>query len=191
MYPLPAVALRRMDPDGSVPQHRDGDNTTQDPRPRSIRRKPGLLNLSRSDLSLPTSGSQQTSTTSGATAREELEPDREHSRPSDPARTHPSSSRSRAAVASVLLTFEQLGFSEMTVRADTSSRVQYHVSVHMNCFAPTSHITVVRRWRVDGELIGSFECVFPFRAPWLAHIHAARVLTACGVGWVSQRSARS
>ena len=53
----------------------------------------------------------------------------------------------------------------------------YHIAVETNVFRPLAHITVVRRWRVDGELIGSFECVFPFHAPWLAHIHAAGVLT--------------
>ena len=54
-----------------------------------------------------------------------------------------------------------MGFSEMTVYANTSSRMQYHISVHMNCFCPSSYITVVRRWQVDGKLIGSFEYV-PF-----------------------------
>lgn len=58
---------------------------------------------------------------------------------------------------SVLLSFQQLGFGQMTVHADTSSRVQYHISVHVNCFVPSSFITVVRRHRVDGELIGTFE----------------------------------
>ena len=58
---------------------------------------------------------------------------------------------------SVVLSFKQMGYNEMLVYANTSSRVQYHVSVHMNCFCPTSFITVVRRYLKDGALIGSFE----------------------------------
>lgn len=110
------------------------------PAPRSLRRKPGSSNLSLSDLSR--------TSTSVESAREPVQLE-------TPPRSR-TSSRGRPA-RSVDLSFQQMGFSEMTVYANTSSRMQYHISVHMNCFCPSSYITIVRRWQVDGKLIGSFE----------------------------------
>lgn len=58
----------------------------------------------------------------------------------------------------VIYTFSQSSFNTMVLSADPNeSPVQYHVSVQMNCFIPSSYITVVRRGAEDGEMIGSFE----------------------------------
>ncbi|KAI0761282.1 hypothetical protein BD413DRAFT_617158 [Trametes elegans] len=43
----------------------------------------------------------------------------------------------------------------MAACADSTAR--YHISVGMNCFIPTSFITVVRRFHESGEFVSSFE----------------------------------
>ncbi|KAJ6519989.1 hypothetical protein C8R45DRAFT_953489 [Mycena sanguinolenta] len=40
----------------------------------------------------------------------------------------------------------------------TDSQKPYYISVHsLNCFTPTSHITIIRKNSWDGELVGDFE----------------------------------
>ncbi|RDX51673.1 hypothetical protein OH76DRAFT_262754 [Lentinus brumalis] len=72
---------------------------------------------------------------------------------------------SRAPTA-VVLAFRQLGFNVMIASSIAGegegiermrAGAQYHISVHMNCFCPSSFVTVVRRGAADGELVGSFE----------------------------------
>lgn len=38
----------------------------------------------------------------------------------------------------------------------------YHISVNLNCFTPTSHITTIKRRTWDGEFVGDFEYTVPF-----------------------------
>jgi hypothetical protein len=46
----------------------------------------------------------------------------------------------------------------MLLRANgPEGRHPYHVSVSMNCFTPSSHITTIRKYERNGELIGDFE----------------------------------
>ncbi|KAI0754122.1 hypothetical protein C8Q80DRAFT_346881 [Daedaleopsis nitida] len=120
-------------------------------RPRVVRRRPGFTNLSRSELSLQAtlaSGAE----TEGSAHIPESESD-EHATRSD--HDHRPVPASRPTV--VVLGFRQLGFNAMVVCAGSSTRVQYHISVHLNCFVPTSSVTVVRHASVDGEFVGSFE----------------------------------
>ncbi|KAI0693532.1 hypothetical protein C8T65DRAFT_667952 [Cerioporus squamosus] len=67
----------------------------------------------------------------------------------------------------IVLAFRQLGFNAMVAACAAGSpgegertgrtSAQYHISVHMNCFCPSSFVTVIRRGTVDGEFVGSFE----------------------------------
>ena len=144
------------------------------PAPRSLRRKPGLSNLSLSDLSRP-------STT--------VELVRELVQLETPPRSR-TSSRGRPA-RSVDLSFQQMGFSEMTVYANTSARMQYHISVHMDCFVPSSYITVVKRGNIDGEFVGSFECVLPFSRGRVTSSRAVTHTHSFGrTGWGCRRRGR-
>lgn len=36
----------------------------------------------------------------------------------------------------------------------------YYISVNMNCFTPTSYITIIRRGSWEGKIVGDFEYVF-------------------------------
>ncbi|KAF5388540.1 hypothetical protein D9757_004659 [Collybiopsis confluens] len=50
----------------------------------------------------------------------------------------------------------------MILRASSSVRhvhepIHYHVSVSMNCFTPSSHITTIRNYHRRGEVVGDFE----------------------------------
>ena len=79
-----------------------------------------------------------------------------------PARTRPAAPSRPTAI---VLVFRQLGFNAMVATAagegdrsgQTKPAAQYHISVHMNCFCPSSFVTVVRRGKIDGEFVGSFE----------------------------------
>ncbi|KAI0353891.1 hypothetical protein OH77DRAFT_1522129 [Trametes cingulata] len=100
--------------------------------PRTVKRKPRLSGLSRSDLSTASS-----TTIVEANVAE---------KPSKPLPPPPSS---------LVLVFHQDGFNTMVAYAD--SAVHYHISVSMNCFIPSSFITVVRRMHDQGDFVSSFE----------------------------------
>ncbi|KAI0659915.1 hypothetical protein C8Q70DRAFT_102798 [Cubamyces menziesii] len=55
----------------------------------------------------------------------------------------------------VLLSFRQQGFNTMV--AYHKNAAEYHVAVYMNCFMPSSFVTVIRRAHEDGEVVSSFE----------------------------------
>ncbi|GJE85406.1 hypothetical protein PsYK624_014850 [Phanerochaete sordida] len=49
-------------------------------------------------------------------------------------------------------------FNSMVVRSQTASIPLYHIAVRMNCFIPSSYITVITRGdTVEGEEVGQFE----------------------------------
>ena len=51
-------------------------------------------------------------------------------------------------------------FNSMVVRSQTASIPLYHIAVRMNCFIPSSYITVITRGdTVEGEEVGQFEYV--------------------------------
>ena len=50
----------------------------------------------------------------------------------------------------------------MVVRTQTAAIPSYHVVIRMNCFIPSSYVTVVTRGdTVEGEEVGQFEYVLP------------------------------
>ncbi|KAI0667228.1 hypothetical protein C8Q78DRAFT_1082357 [Trametes maxima] len=98
---------------------------------RTVKRKPRLPHLSRSGLSTASS------TTINDSANDKT------SKPLPP------------PPSALLLSFYQLSFNEMV--AFSGSSAQYHITVFMNCFIPSSYITVVRREHAKGEFVSSFE----------------------------------
>lgn len=58
-------------------------------------------------------------------------------------------------------TFSSLSYNSMLLLPPPDApdtRPQYHISVHMNCFIPTSYITVVRKGATEnGQCVGEFE----------------------------------
>ncbi|KIK70700.1 hypothetical protein GYMLUDRAFT_288107 [Collybiopsis luxurians FD-317 M1] len=59
----------------------------------------------------------------------------------------------------ITYSFEQReGENAMTLRAHTpEARHPYYISVSMNCFTPSSHITTIRKYDRNGEVVGDFE----------------------------------
>ncbi|KAI0641393.1 hypothetical protein C8Q79DRAFT_308048 [Trametes meyenii] len=98
---------------------------------RTVKRKPRLPHLSRSGLSTASS------TTIADSANDKT------SKPLPP------------PPSALLLSFYQLSFNEMV--AFSGSSAQYHITVFMNCFIPSSYITVIRREHAKGEFVSSFE----------------------------------
>ncbi|TFK85235.1 hypothetical protein K466DRAFT_552414 [Polyporus arcularius HHB13444] len=101
---------------------------------------------------------------SGESTSAEEDPDQVPELGMAPARGRPAAP-SRTPTA-VVIAFRQLGFNVMIASSIPGAgegmqrmRVgaQYHILVHMNCFCPSSFVTVVRRGAADGELVGSFE----------------------------------
>ncbi|KAJ7751321.1 hypothetical protein DFH07DRAFT_826910 [Mycena maculata] len=66
----------------------------------------------------------------------------------------------RRPAAPITYTFTPLPSNSMLLSPppDTKdSQRPYHISVSLNCFTPSSHITIVRKNSWDGELVGDFE----------------------------------
>ncbi|KAH9926854.1 hypothetical protein B0H21DRAFT_763903 [Amylocystis lapponica] len=60
--------------------------------------------------------------------------------------------------APVIYHFAQHTFNSMLLASRDSATPLYHISVHMNCFVPTSYITIICRGGTpDGEPVASFE----------------------------------
>ncbi|KAA1471962.1 hypothetical protein DENSPDRAFT_148670 [Dentipellis sp. KUC8613] len=80
-----------------------------------------------------------------------------------PAPTPPSSSEP------VTYTFSPASFNSMLLlpaATAAESRPLYHISVHQNCFNPTSYATVLRRGASEqGQYVGEFECGCLLSAP--------------------------
>ncbi|OJT11633.1 hypothetical protein TRAPUB_11861 [Trametes pubescens] len=53
------------------------------------------------------------------------------------------------------LNFYQRGFNAMIAYADAT--VHYHISICMNCFVPSSFVTIIKRSHEKGEFVSSFE----------------------------------
>lgn len=74
----------------------------------------------------------------------------------------PGYSTSRTPTATLVYTFSPHSFNSMLLlpppdAADT--RPQYHIAIHLNCFIPSSFITIVRRGATEnGQHVGEFEC---------------------------------
>ncbi|RPD60270.1 hypothetical protein L227DRAFT_575359 [Lentinus tigrinus ALCF2SS1-6] len=116
--------------------------------PRGLRRKPAITNLSRSDVSV---SRESTSAESENDQVPELGMPPRRPRPTVPSKP-----------TAVVLAFRQLGFNTMVASSAERDmtgqlRAQYHITVHMNCFCPSSFATVIRREKIDGEFVGSFE----------------------------------
>lgn len=126
--------------------------------PRGLRRKPARTNLSRSEMS--------TISRESTLASAEEDHDQVPELGMAPGRVRPLAPSRPTAI---VLAFRQLGFNAMVAACAAGSpgegvrtgrtSAQYHISVHMNCFCPSSFVTVIRRGTVDGEFVGSFECV--------------------------------
>ncbi|KAH9848738.1 hypothetical protein C2E23DRAFT_862395 [Lenzites betulinus] len=105
---------------------------------RTVRRRPRLSNVSRSNIS----------TASSATV---VEPDGKAQVSRIASKTKPLPPPPK----SLSLTFHQHDFNSMVAYADRA--VQYHIMICMNCFIPSSFITVIRRVHEKGEFVSSFE----------------------------------
>ncbi|KAI0821830.1 hypothetical protein BC628DRAFT_779195 [Trametes gibbosa] len=123
---------------GNYPSHPRPASSDMSVNTRTVRRRPRLSNVSRSN----------TSTTSSATV---VEPDTKVKVPPTASQIKPLPPPPR----SLSLSFHQHDFNSMVVYAD--SAVQYHISICMNCFIPSSFITIVRRLHEKGEFVSSFE----------------------------------
>jgi len=58
----------------------------------------------------------------------------------------------------VVYSFNTISFNSMVLQLQDDPEPHYNISVHLNCFIPSSVITVLRRGATeDGEVLGSFE----------------------------------
>lgn len=110
---------------------------------RTVKRKPRLSNVSRSTLS----------TASSATIADPIVTGHGGILPA--VKTGSDSKPLPPPPKSLVFTFHQHSFNTMVAYAD--SAVHYHVTVCMNCFIPSSFITVIRREHEKGEFVSSFE----------------------------------
>ena len=64
----------------------------------------------------------------------------------------------------IVYTFSPVSSDSMALNppATVSSEPLYHISVRINCFAPSFWITTIRRSSDSGEFVGDFECVHLF-----------------------------
>ncbi|KAI0628640.1 hypothetical protein C8Q77DRAFT_1076679 [Trametes polyzona] len=110
---------------------------------RTVRRKPRLSSVSRS-TNLSTSSSITVAETARSSADVRASTSEKKAKPLPP------------PPKSLLFRFHQQGFNTMVLYA-ADSTAHYHVTVCMNCFIPSSFITVVRRQHERGEFVSSFE----------------------------------
>ncbi|OBZ65618.1 hypothetical protein A0H81_14425 [Grifola frondosa] len=77
----------------------------------------------------------------------------------------------------VVYSFVQQSFNSMILSGQHETSPYYHISVHTNCFIPSSYITVIRRGsNEDGDLIGSFEMGISEKKPTVKMGDRERVL---------------
>ncbi|OSD05068.1 hypothetical protein PYCCODRAFT_1465509 [Trametes coccinea BRFM310] len=112
---------------------------------RSVRRKPRLADLSRSDLSSASSATIAEPSPSKSLFNTSQISLLSISKPLPP------------PPSALVLGFRQKGFNAMVASPSSTSSARYHISVQMNCFMPSSYITVVRRTHEGGEFVSSFE----------------------------------
>lgn len=74
----------------------------------------------------------------------------------------------RRPAAPITYTFTPLPSNSMLLAPPpnvTDSQRPYHISVSLNCFSPSSYITIIRKNSWDGELVGDFEIGANVRNP--------------------------
>ncbi|CDO71057.1 hypothetical protein BN946_scf184844.g61 [Trametes cinnabarina] len=111
---------------------------------RSVRRKPRLADLSQSDLSSASSAT----IAKPSPSRSLFNASQLSFSFSKPLPPPPSA---------LVLSFRQNGFNTMVAYPSSTGATQYHISVHLNCFMPSSYVTVIRRSHERGDFISSFE----------------------------------
>ncbi len=109
---------------------------------RTVKRKPRLSNVSRSKVST-------------ASSAKIIDPIANGHSGIRPVKTGSGSKPLPPPPKSLLFTFHQHSFNTMVAYAD--STVHYHVTVCMNCFIPSSFITIIRREHEKGDFVSSFE----------------------------------
>ena len=85
----------------------------------------------------------------------------------------------------------ETSYNAMSLRSQTAVIPLYHVAVRLNCFIPSSYITIISRGDEYGEEVGSFECVLCRRAMWfcLTPIFQDGIVNQeghCGAQWMRE-----